>query len=121
MLLNNKVIICPEDVQGYELAIVSYSGSGKYNKPHGNFLHPFIELPDSEEVVTCETPAPIPPHGEGWWPVISMRLIDEGVARITKVSRGGIRLVCFYQLLGDTMVCWQYTMPIDDNGVEDIK
>jgi hypothetical protein len=115
MWLDNKVEIKPSDVRGYELGIVRYSGSGKYGSELTiNHFLPFDRLPDSDEVITEDTPAPSPPPGEGWWPVISMRLSDEGLARITKVKRGGILIICFYQLMEATLICWQ--MVIDDDG-----
>ena len=49
-----------------------------------------------------------------------MQLSDASVSRITKVNKGGVIIICFYQLIGDTMVCLQYVMPVDDDGFEDI-
>ena len=84
--------ITPNEAQ-YELGIVSYPGSGKYN----NCLYvPFIDLPDSTEVATKEQLVIISPPNQGWWPVIA--LLKE---------REKVLVACWYQLLSDgTVVCW---------------
>ena len=121
MWLDNKVEITASDVKGYTLGIVSYSGTGKYGGAlTSNIFLPFDELPDSDEVITAGTPAPVPPAGQGWWPVIAMRLSESGFRRITKVRKGGWVIICFYQLIGGRWVAWQLIMPIDDDGFEDI-
>jgi hypothetical protein len=114
------VEIKPSDVRGYDLGIVSYNGKGKYGKPGeltSNRLVPFDELPDSDEVITDATPAPSPPDGQGWWPVISMELSEEGMRRITKVKKDGVLIICFYQLIAGRLVCWQLIVPVEDDGL----
>ena len=121
MWLNNNVEVTPLDVSGYTLGIVSYSGTGKYGgELTSNTFLPFDELPDSDEVITDATPAPLPPDGQGWWPVIAMTLSEGGMRRITKVKKRGWLIICFYQLIGGRLVCWQLIIPIDDDGFEDI-
>ena len=87
----------PQDVLGYELGIVSYKGTGKCN---GSSFKYYDDLPDCEDTITEECPAPSPPDEKGWWPVIALRT-EPG--RDTK----DILVICFYQLLADgSLVAW---------------
>ena len=101
IMIDNRHSLRPEDVKGYELGIVSYKGAGKYGKRGTkNDFHWFDDLPDSDEVVTKETPAPVPPDGQGWWPVIALR--TESARTVEKIL-----IICFYQLISDgTLVAW---------------
>ena len=85
--------ITPNEAQ-YELGIVSYPGSGKYN----NCLYvPFIDLPDSTEVATEEQlEIKKNPPNQGWWPVVALLK-----------QREKVLVACWYQLLSDgTVICW---------------
>ena len=84
--------VTPEEAQ-YELGVVSYPGTGKYN----DCLYvPFHELPDIEEIATDEQLQITSPPGQGWWPVIAVQ---------TETRK--VLVVCWYQLLSDgSAVCW---------------
>lgn len=66
----NKKQITPDEAI-YELGVVSYPGTGKYNDT--NIYVPYHELPDSLDVATKEQMKISSPPGQGWWPVIALR------------------------------------------------
>ena len=103
--VNNKESqqLKPEDA-GYELGVVSYSGSGKYQ--FSTYLE-WNALPDSEEVATEMQLQRCSPEGQGWWPVIALKTcIEEGAKKVL--------VVCWYQLLNtDRIIAW-WIYIIDD-------
>lgn len=110
--LNDKEPIVPEDVEAYVLGVVSYDGQGKYSRDDKkNHFHYFHDLSDSDEV--HEGPPLLPPQGQGWWPVIALVLTAAAAARLKwKIPKGGILIICFYQLIAGRLVCWTIIIEI---------
>ena len=112
-------------IAGLRLGIVSYSGAGA-GKYTGNKFHYFDDLPDCLDVyddgrrLGRDNPwasvGPAPP-GEGWWPVLALDIAEGApwVAAGPSVTVGTkkILLICWYQLLGDRVVAWWLTIPVD--------
>ena len=99
----NKKQITPDEAI-YELGVVSYPGTDKYNDT--NIYVPFHDLPDSVEVASKEQLKLSSPPGQGWWPVIALKKIVEDETK-TKIL-----IVCWYQLLSDgTIIGWWIYVP----------
>ena len=94
--INSKMdrAIKPKDAI-HELAIVSYSGGGKYNS---STYIPWHDLPDQVETADESQLKRTPPEGQGWWPVIALRKETE---RYQGKEVCKVLLVCFYQLQSD--------------------
>ena len=96
-----KVQVPSNAIKGYELAIVSYRGNGKYD--HSRVV-PWDRVPESPEVVDEQELAELtPPEGQGWWPVINL-VLDYNAIDATQRARW--LLICFYQLLGEELFAW---------------
>ena len=103
--VNNKETqqVRPEDAV-YELGIVSYSGSGKYQ--YSKYLD-WNSLPDTENVATEMQLQCSSPEGQGWWPVIAL---DTRFEKGTKK----ILVVCWYQLLNNGRIIAWWIYIVDD-------
>ena len=84
---SGKKTITPAEAR-YELGIVSYPGTGKYND--ANIYLPFHELPDVEDVANEEQLHITSPPGQGWWPVIALQ------TEVVSATMKKILIVCWY-------------------------
>ena len=130
--------IPPGLIRTAELALLKYSGQGKYfrndfwywhdlptdlgilTRPAGDRPAP----PDAADAQRPEAPArgrPRPHHtmrqmedGEGWWPVLVLTL-EERLEWLTPESEMRVVLViCFYQLMGSEHSAWWLEIPVWD-------
>ena len=93
---DGKREVTPSDAK-YELGVVSYAGTGKYNEK--NLYVPYHQLPDTEDIANEEQQRITNPPGQGWWPVIALQTAPTAVL-----------IVCWYQLLSDgSVMCWWIT------------
>ena len=113
-------------IAGLRIGIVSYAGAGA-GKYTGNKFHYFDDLPDCLDVYDDgrrfgrDNPwahVGQAPPGEGWWPVLALDLADDLPWWITEgptvaVGTKKILVICWYQLLGDRVVAWWLTIPVD--------
>ena len=90
--INSRHPISPSE-SIHELGIVSYPGSGKYK---GCIFLRYDDLPETEEAADEIWRKVVSPHGQGWWPVVILRVLSKKVL-----------VVCWYQLLRDgTVAAW---------------
>ena len=110
----------PEDIEGFELAVVSYKGSGKY-KDYGENSNRLLRWEDLfsdtillEEQIPLTQEKYLPPPGQGWWPVVTATLTDSAAEKLEIMNEvvDGIThkvkiVVCFYQLCADgSLIGW---------------
>ena len=97
---NTKIL--PEDAI-YELGVVSYPGTGKYDEC--NSYIPFHELPDSEDTASEEESKMRSPEKQGWWPVTALQKVAEKTKE--GATKTKVLVMCWYQLLeDDRKICW---------------
>ena len=97
-----KPVWCQDSM--YELGVVSYPGTGKYNE--GNKYIAFHELPDHEDTASEEQLKMQSPKDQGWWPVIALQRVAESSGSLGP-TKTKVLIVCWYQLLeGGHIVCW---------------
>ena len=96
-----KVQVPANAITGYQLAMVSYCGNGKYDQSR---IVPWDRVPDSPDVVdNNDRDLLTPPQGQGWWPVIDLTL-DYNAIDAEQEARW--LLICFYQLMGEQLFAW---------------
>ena len=102
VIYNEKAPMAPDEAK-YELGIVSYPGKGKYTDC---LFVEWTDVPDDETVATDKQLALTSPPGQGWWPVIALQQVVEGLV----VQKKKVLVVCWYQLLSDGRVIswWIY-------------
>jgi hypothetical protein len=124
-----KHLIPPGAVRRLHLAVVSYSGTGKYSE--SNRLLRWTELPDQAPQAPPELPVPAPPafpappvqefdwgnlpFGDGWWPVTIIEWQVEGEFQawrylVTHAVTGGVAIVCIYQWGWPEPTAWWCTL-----------
>jgi hypothetical protein len=102
--------ILPADVEGYVMHIVSYTGQGKYSR--GNQIYAFHDLADAddEDVTGLK---PVAPSGQGWWPVIELKLVASARRRFW-LEEGFKVVICFYQLQSNPLVSWAIDFGLEE-------
>ena len=130
-----RQLVPPDLIRTAELALLKYSGQGKYFRNDFWYWHdlptdlgvlslPAGDVPAPPDAADAQRP-PAPargrprPHstmrrmedGEGWWPVLVLTL-EPGLAWMTPWSELRVVLViCFYQLLGSEHSAWWLEIP----------
>ena len=131
-------LVHPGWIQTAELALLKYSGQGKYFRNDFWYWHdlptdlgvlsrPAGDMPAPPDAADAQRPAAPargrsrPLHtmrqmedGEGWWPVLVLTLVH-GLEWMTPASDLRVVLViCFYQLLGSEHSAWWLEIPVWD-------
>ena len=110
--------------KGASLAILNYSGAGKYNER--TCLIPWKALPRTPGDVggSSTDPRPVLARHEAailgdpqysWWPVLILHAeYDHFEGILLEVANGVLWVICIYQLMEGTLVSWQTTAyPLD--------
>jgi hypothetical protein len=118
-------VLKPEHILAFELAAVSYNGSGKYA---GQTLVEFADIAD-DDIATIEEEfkdlpgpseddgfknkwtkelCPYPSEGNTWWPVTTVKLTVEAKKEMKTQAHweGGRIIICWYQWLENPLEGW---------------
>ena len=103
------------DVIMARLAMISYSGQGKYDR--STQIVYYDELVNDESVLAdMQAASTKPPRGQGWWPVVSFELTKESKKRLWVMDdeEEGVKnhcVSCFYQLMSARPDVWVVPFP----------
>lgn len=113
--VNSRKPLVPESVEGTRVAMVLYSGSGKYNtETRYHWLDELVDHADVLEDMSADVASVSATDTAGWWPVVAFTLSDKTKEALGIWKEQGmvkLAISCFYQLLSDRVDVWVLSYP----------